>query len=100
VRQHRHAHRNAGQAAQHERQQQAQVEPAADREYRQQLPHQCTEYRQRGGQPRIQRPGPERHGHHAEGKAGQALHEPCHDRAQRDHQIHRLHPRFPLLGDR
>ena len=66
--------------------QQLPVETAPHREHRQQLAGQRAEHGQRGRQARIQGPGPERHRHHAEREARQALHESRHGRAQPSHQ--------------
>ncbi|MNT96527.1 hypothetical protein D3C72_2386400 [compost metagenome] len=73
--QQQHAQRNAQQSARDEGQQMRRGEPPAHRERRQQLPGQGAEHRQRRRQLRIHRPGPERHGHHAEAEARQTLHE-------------------------
>jgi hypothetical protein len=88
------AHHAAGQ----EGQQPLQVEASPHRQRRQHLPREPAEHRHGCGQPRLDGPGPDRQGHHAEGKTGQALHEAGHGRTQHHrrhhHRIHRV-PREP-----
>jgi hypothetical protein len=69
ARQKPHPHRDAGQASQHEGQEQADIKASANGHGGNDLPGQGAEDGQDGRQFRVQAPGPERHGHQAEGKS-------------------------------